>query len=560
MNSTVIKSKEVTEETVAILSNLNREFITKPVPVQHYEPLHRKDTILLIMYVCRGLFIYQLGNLKWSINKDSSYVRKLLSELQQEGLVESGIIYGNKRYYGLTKKGYNVCIEMIERYFMLIGRRESALASLYDGAEYCPTKGATSNILHRILSNDVHIALSSLRTEGLPAYIVRHEVAVSDTGIIYIRNYDNDILCDKNKVALRIDAVFEYADRHIYVEQDTGKQSISVLKEKLNNYANTLFSNNNNVLYQTLIFSVFTGMDITRVIDNAETSGVIPPELKKLIRRYGGILVGICACNHDKMSIKELIAFLADKLDAITMYYGSNSSGQIRSMFKMLTALPHNIRLSTVLAEAMKTEQKLVVDEENRTTIERHYRNRREIIMRALDTCEDIKPFIYQGLSIHCVPNVDGTADIIKLTALSSVPYVYKVICSGLHRQWKTAASVEYTGITFITINAEGANIIIENISDSLSGRLRIGHLLDRSLSDMRASVICVCEDSRTALKYVTRHKRAAFTSVVSRADALCSNQCRGIIFVYYSDLLNNHFEPAIFISGTDNHFVEYKL
>ena len=105
MNSTVIRSKEVTEETVAILSNLNREFITKPVPVQHYEPLHRKDTILLIMYVCRGLFIYQLGNLKWSINKDSSYVRKLLSELQQEGLVESGIIYGNKRYYGLTKKG-----------------------------------------------------------------------------------------------------------------------------------------------------------------------------------------------------------------------------------------------------------------------------------------------------------------------------------------------------------------------------------------------------------------------------------------------------------------------
>ena len=76
----------------------------------------------------------------------------------------------------------------------------------------------------------------------------------------------------------------------------------------------------------------------------------------------------------------------------------------------------------------------------------------------------------------------------------------------------------------------------------------------------MRASVICVCEDSRTALEYVTRHKRAAFTSVVSRADALCSNQCRGIIFVYYSDLLNNHFEPAIFISGTDNHFVEYKL
>lgn len=76
----------------------------------------------------------------------------------------------------------------------------------------------------------------------------------------------------------------------------------------------------------------------------------------------------------------------------------------------------------------------------------------------------------------------------------------------------------------------------------------------------MRASVICVCEDSGIALEYVTRHKRTAFTSVISRADALCSNRCRGIIFVYYSDLLSNRFEPSIFISGTDNRFVEYKL
>lgn len=563
MNNTpcIIKGKEVTEEALDILNSLNREFISKPVLVQHYEPIRRKDTLMLIMYTCRGLFVYQFGNFSWNIAKDSSFIRGLLAQLQHEGLVESEIIYENKRYYGLTRKGYKECIELIDKHFMLIGKRESALSSLYDGSEYTPLKGGASNIMHRVLSNDIHIALSSLRPIGLPEYTVRHEVAVSDNGRIYIRNYDNDIICDKSKVALRIDILFEFPDNWFYVEQDTGRQSISVLEEKLTNYANILFARSSDLHAQFLIFSVFTGMDVMRVVDKTDNpSGLISPELKKLIKRYGGILVGLVSTN-DKINVHQLTAYSEDNLDRMLIYYGSNSSSQIRRMFKLISELPRNTRISAILTESLKIEQQSIIDNDNRTTIERRYINRRETIMKAIYACKDIQPYICGGLTITCVPNVTETADRLKLTLLSSVPYVYRIISSCLKRSWETHKALVYDTITFNkVISVEGAKIIIENISDDLSGRLRIDYMLQNSVSECSAAIICICESPAKALEYVTKHKRAAFANAVTRTDALISNRYKGIVFAYYSTLLEGKFEPVIYISGNDDKYIEYML
>lgn len=554
--------KDVTEEALHILGNLNREFIPKPT-LEYHQPIRRKEMLMLIIFICRGMFIYQISNLNWNINKDSSFIRGLLAQLQQDGFIESKIIYENKRYYSLTRKGYNECIDIIDAHFMLIGRRESALASLYDGQEYIPPKNATSNILHRILSNDIHIALSSLRAEGFPEFFIRHEVAVSDNGYIYIRSYDNDIVCDKNKVSLRIDVLFEYANNYIYVEQDTCKQPISVLTDKLNNYANILFANNN-LDVQTLTFSIFSGMDILRVVDKPNSStgtGIVSSELKNLIKRYGEILIGICALHHNKLNVKELMDFVDSSLNYILMYHGGNSSGQIRRMFKLINQLPHNTNVSTILAESLRTEKQYLIDENNHSAIEKRYISRRETVMKAMTACKAIHPYIYKGLTINCVPNVTETSNRLKLSLLSTIPHVYKTISAGLKRTWIEAEHYEHNSIFFNhVIDAEGATIVIENISDDLSGRLRITNLIQNSMSGFNASIICVCENHNKALEYVKEHKHAAFSNIISRTDALLSNKYKGIIFVFYSALLNGRFEPTIYISGTDNIYTEYSL
>lgn len=555
------KRREVSRECIRILTTMSRELI--PSPVEYGEMMKREDMVLLTLFICRGMFAVQYNDIGWTIKPNSSHLRNLLSDMQQEGYAESMVLYENKRCYTLTRKGYNRCIDILDKHFMLIGDRRAAIDCLYDGSEYVPLRYGGNNLLHRILTNDFHLALSSLRPE-FPEFIVRHEVAVSDTGNVYVRSYDHDSVCDKQRVKIRIDALFEYSgSRYIYLEQDTSKQSVSVITDKFQNYSDYIFSNAGaryDFTSLSLTFSIFCGMDRMCVVDNPAADGIImSPQLNNLIRRHAGILMGICAGREDIISVRDMLALVDERMAAVTMYYGTNTASQIRRMFELMDKeLSHKTNISSLLTSCLRTERQQSIDEDNRDTIVRHYVSRRRIVYRALESCDEIKRYVYAGLTVSCVPNT-GCRDVLKVTLLSSLPYVRQIIASGIRRSCE-AVSMYYDGIVLPhVIDAEGIRIVVENISDDLSGRMRAERLLKGGMRSLGASVICICENLTSAREFVKKNAGAALERTVTLGDALLHNSCMGMVFMLYPALLSGEFRPLIFI-GSGESLTEYYL
>lgn len=557
------KHREVAEECIHILSSMSREFI--PLPIETGELITREDMILLTLYICRGMFAYQYNAIGWTIQPNSSHLRNLLSGLQREGYVESTVLYENKRCYTLTRKGYNRCLDTLDKHCMLIGDRRAAVSCLYDGGEYVSVRYGGSNLLHRVLTNDFLLALSSLRPD-FPEFIVRHEVAVSDTGNVYVRSYDHDSVCDKQRVKIRIDALFEYGgSRYIYLEQDTAKQSVNVIADKFRNYSDYVFSNAGarfDFTSLSLTFSIFSGMDRMCVADDPAAGGInMSPQLRNLIRRHSGLITGICTGREDIVSVRDLLALMDSRMAAATMYYGSNTASQIRRMFELMDGeLSHRTNVASLLTDCMRTERRQSINKDNRDTIIRHYVNRRRIVSRALESCEDIKRYVYAGLTVSCVPNAD-CRDVLRMTLLSSLPYVSRIIASGIRREHEMSV-MQHNGVVLPhVIDAEGIRIAVENISDDLSGRMRITRILQTGISTLAASVICICENIESARAFIKKpeHVRASFERTVTLGDALMRNSCGGIVFLLYPALLSGEFKPFIFIRTRDA-FTEYYL
>lgn len=117
-----------------------------------------------------------------------------------------------------------------------------------------------------------------------------------------------------------------------------------------------------------------------------------------------------------------------------------------------------------------------------------------------------------------------------------------------------------YDGIVLPhVIDAEGIRIVVENISDDLSGRMRAERLLKGGMRSLGASVICICENLTSAREFVKKNAGAALERTVTLGDALLHNSCMGMVFMLYPALLSGEFRPLIFI-GSGESLTEYYL
>lgn len=531
----------------ALLSRLLSGFKIKPAA-----GVDTSDVVCTALYICKSMTVEQLSRIDWSF-KSLSGISRCLSEMIKKGYVVSTSISGTSaRLYSLTQFGYERTRKLIVSLYAvpIAERAERAATALYGYSEYQRVRQAGRG-LHKVLTNDVFIALSM---SDFTAFNWQAEVPVDKSGTVYLKTFDGyDKICDFKDVKLRADGFVSYNNMdnmpaNIFVEQDTGSQDSAKIGHKLNNYMDYVIPslNEQSLRNNCILFSLY----IERPVLNLKAS--VKTEYFDSLYNYRVFVETLLFDITDKaLTLNDL----NNRIEAagegkIKAVLGRSYNGFRLALNRINEKHGANSKLLPFLTKPDTSAQKKELERKRDDSVNRSYVARRNSITDVVCGNERMKGCILKGFDINFIGN-HNAKELIPYLSLTDNS-IHSIITSfGEDVQNCTIRYKEIVGdgihVSTTVLLPTGRRLIIENISDSASGYVRMRELISVAPSLGNTILVCIC-DGEKAINRLTGNlisPISCYKSPVTYNDVI-AGKGTDVIYLTYEHIAKGELKPFV--------------
>ena len=410
-----------------------------------------KEAMMIAAYILRHVTLNQIGVLfpEYTAGTIRRYVNELVAEKYLN--TTSNRKPGEIAIYSISRNGINRVMELIGSYMDEEGIRVNNMV---------PELLSTRN--HRIYANDLYVYICNILKKRF-SYVPEQPISEEGELLELEDRFNRKIVPDGYYDICVFDSISKMPTSYIiYQEQDMGTQKSEALTNKLTQYNKFVFRNIDEPLYsQEICFTL-----------NAQK-----PTLKKAVKKESRdipetalIMIQMILAFRGDSSVSEFMEFFEDFKDSIKKSVGSR---RFQVLLRALESFP---------TECDSVYELLNCDTDDiddlTPGVNMAYIRRRNFIRDCILNMPEMVSNIKGGLKVIALDNANLANEFCRThiplldndtTIASFLSVALGAVCESC---FFTAESVN--DITFPCIaNASGYKVILENISEDMSGFIR---------------------------------------------------------------------------------------
>ena len=358
-------------------------------------------------------------------------------------------------------------------------------------------KNDYQGLLHQICARDVGTYLVNVGKD----FTYCTEVAIGLNGEILpfqtqkslVNRTNTKLISDGYGTFKDFSGHYEYK---VHVEQDMMQQHSNIIKDKVTNYCDYVFSNTTDVSQLILAFSVFVPASSSDVRTLPKRNGY-----GRTAKRYYSLyhFASYCAGN-DNMTLTELSLLMETYLETYPEQYLKNALSMLYDLQKIapnMTMKELQIYLSSS-NDAMDKQ----IQTATKSLKQQKFNNRKESIFMAALGEAKLMPYLLRGLSLYCIPNYDPSLRESTFFKAESIQNISEIL---MKQKYITQPVPAYAPadqgevITFRNHLQYGdVPVYVENISYDLGARMRVQKYLQNGQWHKKGILLCICDEGDT--------------------------------------------------------------
>lgn len=451
-----------------------------------------KDAILIATYLMKHITYTQLSMLFPEYSAGT--FRRYMSELVNDELINTSSSRkpGHVAIYSISKKGIREALVHIGSHM-----EENGISA------YTTEPSVISTCTHKIHANDLYVFVCSNVDKS---FDYRAEQAISPEGELLDTHYEGTgLISDGYFDICLFDAVNKMpVSYNIYQEQDMSTQRGAIIKNKLLQYHNYVFSNEDSLYRHELFF--------TLKVD------AVKKESKQTVPESALIILQTIMAFKGDLSLSSFLCFLDDFGDSLKSNIGSR---RFNVLLRFLDGIKEEFDGSDMLSAIVRASSG-----ESEYTSVLPYTQRRNMIRQYVNETPELLNDIKNGLRVLAVNNCDLATSFSWSHPMLSELKLSDELLNLLNLNFDAALiSDRVNGILFPCVKG---NVILENISEDISGYFRSRMLYSFGTGVPTDNHILLLASSPKECLHFLRHVKGMEYSLVGVDGEVMGNNIAG--------------------------------